>query len=689
MAIRSNDTIASKLANGVDGMTLPSPTTQLLRAAVHSALQFSIDSGGFDGAQNAVNDPLEGLHASLREQFFSRIYVDRPALTQALEAALGERQMVILTGARGAGKSTLLARMQRELTEGETVHPSLREGEAHFVEYVNLREHVLDMHGVPSAAAVVDSALIEKVWIRFFKNESDSAPWVAFRVLNTPEHAPLRRQMAASRSDFWESPELVEAAVKDDPHLVNLLQEADSAFYRSPPSTQLRLMLKYLATSGRRRFTFIVDNVDRFASPVQAEVAQHLQQLTHSGLPVTIVLGIREHEMSRAEKFGAFDGVSRVVNISDNAAVQRDSLGMADVISRRLDFALEAVPEYLARAGHAVDTEDPRYLEFVQGVSQVTGQRDLDELYVWHNASIRSATSYVASFVDRFLGARAGEQWLGELSVPDVRLLVPLHEWLVLGQLDRTVPGASQSILRFDNNAGDLLAFPLLRILQYLRTRQNSTFESLSRDMGRLGLDEHVLIDLLGALVSARGWESEGFVHVEPIDELGRSGDVRVVIQPAGVLLVDRLVHSVDYLVLTAMVTPRHHWPQGFEAVSNVVQAVPDLLNPYVRAAVALLFMEGFVAPRALERHSNSSSQLSTNVNELHKRLFAVPTWGDGEEVLAQALNSTRRFLKAAENSKESNDFAASIEESLFRLELVVRDLLEVDVKSSDAEGTG
>lgn len=637
-----------------------------LRNLMRETLLFRLDeydptpSHGYSDDHSAQ---LERLRHHVAARFFTDLYVHRPEADRLVEIAKASPCLTILSGPRGSGKSTIMLHAEHELRTHLGQEGPLRLGAlpAQSVHYLNLKrfgstirwnDEVEDEPSYQRVFGVLYQSLINELLDDYDQSpeatearRSFGREWRSYRLRNSPVHRPIWQEVRLRAIELGLDPVKM---IDDDPELSRAVLDADRALIRNEAAS-LEVLLRFLAEEYGHHCIFLIDNVDRFSRSLHIALAERLQELTHSGVDLSVVLSVRTANLDgildrpnrdatlvvvelpseilqqAAERPDAPDGKGPAGGGPDGEGKSASIDGHLRFVSAVFEHRLSLLSDFVERDPEGLVYRDEVLIDELNaaGFSSLEGfldlcrntAEDLDPqdgtvwlpthamLLEWHNHSLRSA---LAQLFDVASCALTGQDPLlprprgldTQLDVHDFRSLLWRH--LIFGE--RRVPNAPQLLNVFigDHASADPLWFQRLKVLQFLANAGAPRFREMVDFFGDLGIDQDSLDIHLRLLTASHGFESEGLTSIETRDlDTPIASDAAVWLRPAGRFFISRLVVSCEYLFWCAMGTPAAEWSQYPRRWSGEVITEDLVLDDGFRAEVAAEYLEHFLIPRA------------------------------------------------------------------------------------------
>ncbi len=620
---------------------------------------------------------IQQLRRRLAIEFYEKLFVDRPE-TQETEALLAHRQFVVVKGDRGSGKTTIMRKLARDFQDSTT----------RSIHYLDLRQYAGQLAHSEKPAHAVSEIIFHHLWGCLFGERQHAdrrLRWTVFRAWNDPSCQDLREeiQLVEKLGNPYED----EAAERDWIEALRSKAYHERLSTRSIPGTQnLIMILRFLQEHCNHHCVLLIDDIDRYPLQLQGELVSLSLDLTAlKSRPATPVIAVRS-EGHRELAEGTSDQpffVQRLRALRDvpTVALRAEDSLLESFIRRRLDFVRSMdSTDLFGPADLKTLTERLGFqsgLEFVEShvaayswISKEISNADVVNNFArWHNNSLRSTASHVFNLLSAFTtgdeplfryedvvpsawpsDSRPVQPWLP--SVRSVRTIAFRH---ILFGLRRPPEEPQPPIFLNDTESFSTqrpLAFPLLKALEYLRSRPDSRchYDQFIQDFGSLGVTRERLFDTLDIAQSSRGFDIPGLINVERYPEdvaPNMPGATVIELLPAGRFLLEQLSTSCEYIFWAAAyseVDDQLYWRVFLSNDLNV----RNLLSDEFRLGVAARYLSLVIVPRFREEIAWLGGRRDIDAAEefqRYRQLFGYAQHGLYPE---RAASSLGRFAVSA-----------------------------------------
>ena len=502
-------------------------------------------------------------------------------------------------------------------------------------------------------------------------------------------------------------------AVEKDSRLADLRFEAERSYLLLRGDHKLAVLLRFLAEKGHSCH-IIVDNLDRFSSRLQAAVDKVALNKANTHANAFFTIPLRSGNVDRLST-SAHENPREVIwiagprsiggEVRPDAASTETGISVAEVSATSGAGTATKLANYTAIATRRIrlfqrclETQslqvyiaahvDPELRRIGVGDSERHVKEILDAflgrddrfrsvlsltantVLQWHNYSIRGSLAQMADLMaltiqgqDQFFGRPEGYERRFERR----DFVSILYRQMIFGESAGGRSGFTLvKVFREEVVPSEgSVRFPRLRLLQLLS--QNGGRMRWSEICHWFELEGYGSDTILGCLVDlarGRGWESEGLIRVDGIQDLPTwfdsakemqiseptstpllRGNREVKLRSAGRLFMRNIVPSVEYLFWCAL---------EVDSLPNVLNqrgqiSEQMILRDEYRAKVALKFIEQELLPAARAEVRTSSGQVDPQrVSKFAKDLAPTEFGGDYKFIKA-ALSNIRRFIDEAD----------------------------------------
>jgi len=519
-----------------------------------------------DGPQEVPAAPLTTqLYQAMHREFFNRLYVRRKDVERRVLSRAQRPEVVVLAGERGTGKSTIISKVLRVTMRFDLV------GYLHHVDF-----EVSHNEAFPESVAIeeVDSrTILDFIYNNFRKEVVESGRYgsaLEFRayLLGYTDHFSRMREDVEHLIEIGErewDPLWVEIAADLRVDANHKFAELEARYDSTHPRLKIEHLLRYLIDVHDERVAFVLDNIDHLSIRTQAELVTAAiftkRALFGNYLPVICIreegrelvredlrkIHVQEFDMVEMESGESVD--SYFDDSTDSVTAPTVDL-IREIIGKRLryanefylqhsnqdDKALHDLARFLgfASARDFLEEHTAAVMEFF--VDADNARAALTDLVKWHNGSLRNVAVDLTEAIAAVCGGLSGgpdyASFLRRVPTMEREIRSMIFRRQVLNRSQRTrgsvvSPGVLLFDVRFPAASGARVAFPRLRVLQYMTSRgradaEDLTVRQVSSALAQVGIDAHAVREALFDLSAPR-------------DDAGDTGLIRIAQgRPAG-----------------------------------------------------------------------------------------------------------------------------------------------------------